>query len=184
MNHWKKRKLTLLGKITVLKTFIVSSLNHLFSSVISLRKIFISHLNNKMYSLICDNKPDKISRKQMMNTHLHGGLKMMDIEEFMKSQNIVWIKRLIKNPNSPYANSFSTSISFDSLYTMGSLWSKNMAAKISNPFWREVLLAWNNLIQIPYKKMKPYLALYGTIHKSPLNLNSYQTGIMQEYMHR
>ena len=29
---------------------------------------------------------------------------------------------------------------------MGTLWSKIMAAKISNPFWCEVFLAWNNLL--------------------------------------
>ena len=40
------------------------------------------------------NKPDKISRKTIINEHTKGGLKMIDIEIFITSLKASWIKRL------------------------------------------------------------------------------------------
>ena len=146
LNQWKRRHLSPLGKITVLKTFVVSSFNHIFSSIPSPTKEFISNLNDVMYSFIWDNKPDKINRKQITNTYLCGGLRMIDIDLFIKSQKILWIKRLINNPNAPYTTLFSNISSVQRLYMMGSLWSNYLSRKISNPFWSEVLSAWSNLL--------------------------------------
>ena len=40
--NWKKRNLTPFGKITILKTFILSKFNHLFGSIPSPSKDFLS----------------------------------------------------------------------------------------------------------------------------------------------
>ena len=72
--------LTPLGKITVLKTFVLSSLNHVFASLPSPDKQTISSLNKLMYSFLWDNKPSKISRDQITNDFFNGGLKMIDLD--------------------------------------------------------------------------------------------------------
>ena len=108
LNQWRRRKLTPMGKITVIKTFIISSLNHIFTSIPSPNKKFITNLNSLMYSFIWDNKPDKVNRKQITNTYLFGALKMLDLELLIKSPKITWIERLLIFPNSPYAKLFST----------------------------------------------------------------------------
>ena len=77
INQWKRRKLSPLGKITVIKTFILSSFNHIFTSLPAPSTFLIKTLNNLVYSFIWDNKPDKINRKQITNSYLHGGLKWL-----------------------------------------------------------------------------------------------------------
>ena len=146
LNQWRRRKLTPMGKITVIKTFIISSLNHIFTSIPSPNKKFITNLNSLMYSFIWDNKPDKVNRKQITNTYLFGALKMLDLELLIKSQKITWIERLLIFPNSPYAKLFSTLVSIEKLYMMEPLWSRIISKKISNPFWGEVLMAWGDLL--------------------------------------
>ena len=88
IKQWKRRKLSPLGKITVIKTFILSSINHIFTSLPSPSTFLIKTLNN----LIWDNKPDKINRKKITNSYLHGGLKMVDIDVFIKHQKLTWMK--------------------------------------------------------------------------------------------
>ena len=92
INQWKRRKLSPLGKITVIKTFILSSFNHIFTSLPAPNTFLIKTLNNLVYSFIWDNKPDKINRKQITNSYLHGGLKMVDIDVFIKCQKLTWLK--------------------------------------------------------------------------------------------
>ena len=62
LNRWNRRNLTPLGKITVIKTFIISSLNHLFSSIPSPGPHVITQIEKLLYSFIWNNKPHKISK--------------------------------------------------------------------------------------------------------------------------
>ena len=66
INHWNKRYLTPLGKITVIKTFIMSKYIHLFSALPSPSKSHIQNLNKLLFTFLWDNKPDKIKRLQMI----------------------------------------------------------------------------------------------------------------------
>ena len=71
--QWKRRRLTPLGKITVVKTFILSSFNHIFSSLPITDNILVKKLNNLLYSFVWDNKPDKVNRKLITNSYINGG---------------------------------------------------------------------------------------------------------------
>ena len=75
-----------MGKITVIKTFNISSLNHIFTSIPSPIKQFITNLNCLMYSFISDNKSDKVNRKQITSTYLFGGLRMLDLDLLIKAK--------------------------------------------------------------------------------------------------
>ena len=56
---WNKRYLTPLGKITVIKTFLLAKLNHLFLTLPNPGKAFIGELNDLFHKFIWSNKPDK-----------------------------------------------------------------------------------------------------------------------------
>ena len=60
INHWNKRYLTPLGKITVVKTFILSKFIHLFSSLPTPSQIILKKINSLISNFIWDGKPDKI----------------------------------------------------------------------------------------------------------------------------
>ena len=163
--RWRRRNLTPVGKITVLKTFVLSSLNHVFASLPSPDKQTISSLNKLMYSFLWDNKPSKISRDQITNDFFNGGLKMIDLDNFVRAQKLAWVKRLILSPDSPWSKLFSSTVSPDKFYLMGSLWSKILANTMSNPFWKEVLMGWGEFLD--KKTLSPTEAL-----SSPMWYNS------------
>ena len=60
LGKWKRRNLTRIGKITIVKTFVISSLNHLLSSIPSPSRQFITQLNQLVYSFLWHDKPHKL----------------------------------------------------------------------------------------------------------------------------
>ena len=85
---WRKRFLTPLGKITIIKTLVLPKFNHLFISLPTPNERTINSINSAFFKFIWDDKPDKISRKQLTKKHLHGGLKMVDLHKFISSLKI------------------------------------------------------------------------------------------------
>ena len=90
---WKYHRLTLLGKITVIKSLVVSQLVYLLSPLRSNYKV-LNGINDLLYSFLLIGKGDKIKRKVMINNFGVGGLKMIDISSFNKSLKTTWIKNI------------------------------------------------------------------------------------------
>ena len=95
---WKYRRLTLLGKITVIKSLVVSQLVYLLSPLRSNYRI-LNEINDLLYTFLWNGKGDKIKRKLMINDLSVGGLKMIDICSFNKSLKTTWIKKYLDNNN-------------------------------------------------------------------------------------
>ena len=98
---WKKRSLTPLGKITVIKSLILSQLNHLFMSIPLPGKGFCENLNKKLYNFVWDDKPEKIKRVILSQNKVNGGLKMPNIVNFIDALKCTWIRRILVSPNRP-----------------------------------------------------------------------------------
>jgi hypothetical protein len=94
LDMWTQRDLSLIGKITILKSLAFSKIIYQ-CGVISPPKKFIEHITDLAYKFIWNNKKDKVKRKTIIADYQHGGLKMLDIESFVKAQRIIWIKRFL-----------------------------------------------------------------------------------------
>ena len=137
---WSKQTLTPVGKITIIKTLIISKLNHLFLTLQAPCKNTLKQLTDKIYSFIWENKPDKIKREILCSEHKLGGLKMIDIDKYIKGLKLTWIRRLLKN--NPKLNKLLEStekISIENLVYLGP------TKRCKNPFWEEVFKAWTDL---------------------------------------
>ena len=84
MNSWKYRYLTPIGKITIIKTLILSLFTHLFMAIPTPIEI-LNELNKMLYKFVWNGKPDKISRDRLSTCALDGGLKMTNIYNFERS---------------------------------------------------------------------------------------------------
>ena len=62
LGRWRKRHLTLIGKITVIKTLAISKLVHIFSTLPNPPTYLISLLEKTFFKFIWNDKPDKIKR--------------------------------------------------------------------------------------------------------------------------
>ena len=79
LSCWKFRRLSLLGKITVIKSLAVSQLVYILAPLQTNHKA-IKEINVLFYKFLWDGKGDKIKRNVMINDFSEGGLKMIDIE--------------------------------------------------------------------------------------------------------
>ena len=94
LSCWKYRRLTLLGRITVLKSLAASQLVYLLFPMPS-NYHAINEINTLFYQFLWNGKGEKIKRKIMINDYCEGGLKMIDLVSFNKSLKTTWTKKIL-----------------------------------------------------------------------------------------
>ena len=84
LSCWKNRRLSLLGKITVLKSPIASQLVYILSPFPTNHRA-LEEIKSIFYNFLWDGKGDKIKRHTMISDYESGGLKMIGIKSFNKA---------------------------------------------------------------------------------------------------
>lgn len=150
IKHWSKRNISLLGRLTVVKSLLLPQFNHLVLSLPDPSDHLLKKIEQELYKFIWQSSHDRIKRNQMINTYENGGVKMIDIKHFFTSLKITWIRRLCNNTlDDLCVNLFQvcTGIVNISRLFWGSNFIQSKACNIENPFWRHVLLAWASFLQ-------------------------------------
>ena len=75
--------MTPIGKITVIKTLILSNFKHLFMSFPT-SNIVMHDIGTMLYTFLWAGEPDRVSRRDICKTNLKGGLKMINGYNFEK----------------------------------------------------------------------------------------------------
>ena len=78
ITNWKRRNLTLIGKIVVLKTFIISQFQHVL--LIHIPEKYIKEINVIMFSFLLNEKKAKIRKSILCQPRLHRGLSAPDLK--------------------------------------------------------------------------------------------------------
>lgn len=73
IKYWEKRIITPLGKITLIKSLLISQLNHLFISLPTPSSNFLKQLKEILFNFLWNSKVDKIKRKQITQDYEMGG---------------------------------------------------------------------------------------------------------------
>ena len=82
-----------MGKVHLLKTYAWSKLNYVSSSFV-VPKWVMAEINKICFEFIWNGK-DRIKRVICYQDYGDGGLRMIDFELFVKTQRIMWLKRLL-----------------------------------------------------------------------------------------
>lgn len=140
INHWLKRNISTLGKITVVKSLLLSKFTHLFTSLPKPSTQWIRQFEKTLYNFIWGNKIDKISRKTLQLNYEKGGCRMTNVEIFIKSLKLTWIRRLLTT-NSSWISIFSeiTGCHTYKLCQFGPEYCRQRAKATRNNFWKETL---------------------------------------------
>ena len=77
LHWWKARKLSLTGKILIVKTLGISKFA-LISSLLHVPDHIIKSINTIIFSFIWSGKTDKVKRKIIVQSHEKGVLKMIN----------------------------------------------------------------------------------------------------------
>ena len=149
---WSIRKLTALGRITVLKTIIIPKLTYLFISLPNPSKKLLKSINDTLFKFIWQNKPDKIKRDLITQEYQEGGIKLINITNFIAALKATWIRRVLMNKSKGH-NLFqvSTGITVNDIVIYGDSFIKKKKQQITNTFWKDVPLSYAKVQQ----KLKP-----------------------------
>ena len=97
LDIWSKRKLSLAGKICVLKTLILSQIIYCLTVLPTPSEEYLSEINTMMFRFIANNKPEKLKRETLIGDYKEGGFKMTDIYSQESAIKACWMKRLANN---------------------------------------------------------------------------------------
>ena len=94
LNNWKKRNLTIFGKVTIFKSLALSQIIHVIN-VDSIPLKFLHELNKMIFQFIWGSKIEKVKRSTLTEDYINGGIKMIDIQKQMFSFRLKWLGRLL-----------------------------------------------------------------------------------------
>ena len=98
-SSWSHRNISILGKITIIKSFALSQLIYLMQSI-GIPKHALEEINRLFFKFLWKRKHsnkkayEKVKRKTLCNKYQEGGLNMIDIHALQKSFFINWAKKL------------------------------------------------------------------------------------------
>ena len=151
LNNWKHRYLTPFGKITVIKSLILSKLTHLVLILPSLDIRKLKNIEKKMYEFLWDGKPNQVAAKIAILPSNRGGLNMVSIPEFWKSLKVSWLRRLTFSESFwKYIleyNLLTLNVNMNNIFYAGNTYLSKLSEKITNPFWKEVIFSGSELLE-------------------------------------
>ena len=73
---------------------------------------------------------------------------MIDIVAYMKSLKLSWLKRLLSGNNSNICLFVQQIFNIDMIINCGKMYIDKICGKIKNIFWKDVLYAYSNIIEV------------------------------------
>ena len=95
VNIWNRRDLTLMGKVTIIKSLIYSQFSYLGIPLIKPSNSLIKSIDTLTFNFLWGCKHDKVKREVIKGTISEGGLGLLDFSEFLISLKLTLIKKLI-----------------------------------------------------------------------------------------
>ena len=148
LSNWSARRLTLLGRIAILKSLAVSQIVYVLSSLPTPQGV-IKEINSLLYDFLWDGKSDKIKRTEMINSYSKGRLKMIDIQSFNQSLKMKWVKGYLDDDNQAKWKSFFNYYlerHGDNLVFSSNLKRQDVPLlNLTDPFLTEIVEYWSTL---------------------------------------
>ena len=94
---WNITRLTWLGKITVIKSIIISKINYAISSL-EVPGWFSEEIRNLLNNLLWEGKPPRIKNIVIQQNRIQDwGMSMINFDYYVMAQKVNWVKRLLEN---------------------------------------------------------------------------------------
>ena len=141
MKNWQKRKLTPFGKVIVIKSLLLSRIINVLTALPNPPPSMIKRLQEELSEFLWDGKRSKIKKEISMQETTLGGIGMPDVNKFIQSLKITWLKRAANGSQTWNKLLNNTLPSFNLIYKIGPRIVETFRKNYSNPFWNDVFMA-------------------------------------------
>lgn len=148
LNEWSHRNLTWIGKITIIKTLCLSKINYAISSL-EIPNGFIKQVKDMLEQFLWSKKPARIKNRVLYNDYDYGGLRMINLDQYIKAQKINWIKLLLNNKDTVPYSYISAFIDMTLEHYLKCNLNASWLPKKLHKFYKDVLSEWFSLKQEP-----------------------------------
>ena len=148
LNRYKHRNLTIMGKVTVIKTLAIPKLVHVLTVIPNPKPEFFTRINELFALFLWNNKKGKVNRNLLAQGIEEGGLKLTHLESQANALKIRWIRALLLEDDE-LMNIFETitGLNTSRVLCLDPRSITNITKKIKNNFWKDTLNAWAGLVQ-------------------------------------
>ena len=153
---WKRRYLTPLGKITVIKSLLLPILNHLFISLPNPTDQILKELSNIFFEYLWEG-PAKIKQSIVVKQYCQGGLQMINLKAFIDSLKLTWLRRVILS-NRPWQSVLKNIINFQEIFTLGRESILPLIRNVKNKFWVDVLKTYTDIQHLNHQETENHLS--------------------------
>ena len=91
---WKTRDLSYIGKVLIIKSLLVSQIGYL-SDIISVPNNVIKEIESLLWNFLWNNKQPLVNRKTMYLDCNEGGVKMLNLRDFIESKRVHFVYKII-----------------------------------------------------------------------------------------
>ena len=149
LERWKRRNLTIFGRILILKSLALSKFVYNFNVLIPPDHV-VKELKKLMFKFIW-NGTERIKRSVLIGSLEQGGLKMIDIECFIMSLQAAWVTRLLREDECKnifinyYAGKLGLSVKYLFLSNITNDKHANASFLTIPDFYRHVIYSFNQV---------------------------------------
>ena len=156
LNDWKGRNLTLIGKVQIVRTFIISLFLFVTSTTVMPSR-YIKQVNTMIAQFIWRGGRSKISKNVMSSKKCNGGLELPNVDIMMSVSNIKWIIRYLQSPPfywKRFMYHFYSSCNLDLNMLLSSNYNvKSLRSLKKVPeFYVKVVSDWIKYVEMPYPR--------------------------------
>ena len=159
LNVYQKRVLSLIGKITVIKTLAIPKLIHVLQTLPTPSVDIVNKIKTSIRKFLWNGKRAKITLEQLSKTVENGGLALTNINILCKSIKISWVRRLISTGGG-WQTLFQDTICNEKflVWQLDERSLQKMSVNTSNMFWKEVLASWRYFVSLYEKTTRSVLS--------------------------
>ena len=140
ISMYSKFSLSLIGKVTVIKTLMLPKIVYLLTVLPTPPSNIFYVIEKRLKDFLWKNGNARICNKQLEKEIGEGGLKLTNIRDFNKSLKLSWLKRLLTTEGSWQAIfENSCGIPKKMVLELNEKSLMKLVEKILNPFWKDVL---------------------------------------------
>ena len=110
LNKWKSRNITLIGKIQIVNTLVISIATQKFTCLPTPHESFFKKAKEIITNFLWNNKKSKIAYSQLICSIADGGLKLIDLKAKEKLLKTSWIKKYSEKQCNFWQNYFKSKI--------------------------------------------------------------------------